>query len=131
MQNECDTCGACCSYYAHFTYGLPLFDEPRERIEQMREEGGAKWIEGPLYEDVSPDNYMVVEGVRYLPVLNVVPFESTDLKVCHYFAGEPGRKGGCKIYKQRPILCSKFIVGGEACNKCREWANLPPIKTNS
>jgi uncharacterized protein len=114
---DCQTCGACCSYFA--VISLEAFsNEPGLGIDLQDYDDYSKLPPSMLAFEPMP------EGSLLPP--NVV-LRTQKVGKWHQCLGLEGRVGEscrCSVYEARPLTCSDFEVGGVKCLKSRESRGL-------
>lgn len=112
---DCQSCGACCSYFSYNPRGIPVEDGPL--------------ICEPKY--VKQDPIIVTweypDG-QILHTHNDYFMRNTILadgwKRCVALEGTFGMEVSCSVYDKRPDTCRTFEPGSDACVKARKWAGF-------
>jgi Fe-S-cluster containining protein len=114
-EEKCQSCGACCSFYAWFPMRMQVDD-------------------GPLIENETL-TFKAKETTKVID-LDGTSYKTTSLRTffrrrkidgwwrCIALEGNVGQSVKCTVYKDRPSGCSGFVPGSELCKRARRWAGL-------
>ncbi len=118
--NACVSCGLCCVYY-------PTIN-PTNWAWVMTDE---EQVPKKLYQiDRNPSNREHYNKQGFKAVMKTKKDSDwKDFRRCVALEGEVRTKVSCKVYENRPRVCSDYEVGSERCNKIREWGGLEPLET--
>jgi uncharacterized protein len=114
---DCQTCGACCSYFAVISLEA-VSDEPGLGIELQDYDDFSKLPSAMLAFERMP------EGSRLPPYVALRTRKVGEWHQCLGLEGRVGEACRCDVYDQRPLTCSEFEVGGLKCLKAREARGL-------
>lgn len=110
--SNCKSCGLCCIYYPSTSIeGLSVINE--EELTNIPKNLYKKKKEG--------------EGYYFLSKRDTF---WKSLKRCKSLEGNQCNDVFCKIYENRPSMCSDFVEGSLMCNKIRYWGGLSPISND-
>lgn len=111
----CQTCGACCSYYAYSVKGVPadgvIIEDQRYTFKSDDE---IKYT----YPDGQTESWAVTHWMRRK--------EEDGWQKCKALEGNVGQSVTCTVYDKRPSACSGFDPGSPQCLHIRQWAGVDP-----
>lgn len=110
---DCQTCGACCQFYARSENGILADTEVKDNLELAHfavEDIKFQWPDGDR-EEVRTEGFF----------MNIKPFG--DGHACVALDGVPGNVS-CSAYEIRPTACREFEVGSQRCLYVRRWAGF-------
>lgn len=114
---KCQTCGACCSYYAYGVRRIKA-DGPIANDSRFAYFGIGvltyQWPDGQK-QTVRTSNYWM--RVKYSR-------DKTKWPRCAALTGTIGVSVTCSIYEDRPRTCRVFEPGSEQCVNIRKWAGF-------
>lgn len=114
---DCQTCGACCSYFAVISLEA-VSNEPGLGIELQDYDDFSKLPSTMLAFERMP------EGSRLPPNVSLRTRKVGEWYKCVGLEGRVGEACRCSVYEHRPLTCSDFEVGGLKCLKSREARGL-------
>lgn len=115
---KCQSCGACCSYYAYHESGLGVPVDHGELIGDLR-----YTFKHPMNLRLQNTNTGVILENTQIDYWMKSKKED-GWKKCIALEGHVGVAVNCTVYEKRPPVCVDFLPGSDSCLKARRWAKI-------
>lgn len=124
LELDCRSCGACCKahpkyHQKHESY-VKIYDQDMDRLTE--EQRKSFTISLPIASSEAA-GYNLSENWTQRGAMRLV----AEDKRCAALSGDIGGCVSCRIYDNRPSICSGFEKDGDLCHLAREEAGLGPF----